>query len=124
VPNNIIYSPAKKPDKRVRMGYKQAPGLPWFKQRDASAACYEDGDEKKALNIMVPDQAPNYYSEESGDELSGMSDSEDSESEVGCAADVHDGEQILEPEADAPEADAPEADTPEADAPEADFLEA
>ena len=117
MPNNIIYSPAKKPEKRVRMGYKQAPGLLWFKERDASAAaCYEEGDEKKALNIMVPDQAPNYYSEESGDEdeRSGMSDSEDSESEVGCAADVHDGEQILEPEANAPEADAPEADFLEA----------
>ena len=39
-----------------------------------------------------------------------MSDSEEDEPESPpCAADVHDGEQILEPEADAPEADAPEA---------------
>ena len=95
------------------MGYKQASGVSWFRQKDVSAACYEDGDEKKAVNIMMVDPEPVYFSEESGSELS---DREESESEQH----MDDAEAFNEPfEPESPEAETPEADAVEADAPEA-----
>ena len=93
------------------MGYKQASGIAWFKEKIASCT-YEDGDEKKAVNVMEVDPQPVFFSEESGSDLS---NSEESESESPCAPSPPPDafNERFEPES--PEAETPEAVDPEAD---------
>ena len=91
------------------MGYKQASGIAWFKEK-ISSCVYEDGDVKKAVNVMEVDPEPAYFSEESGSDLS---DREESESESPLSPPPEAFNEPFEPES--PEAETPEAVDPEAD---------